>query len=94
MNSLEKTMLPESFAVRFQRNCRTYFTGEDVVGFVDVALTTWTEVNHVTLLFRGETLACWQEEETFSGVCNTIRAHKCHWRENVIINGRQITSSS
>lgn len=83
----KKKVVPQNFEIRFQRNCRTYFAGEDVVGFVDIDYKTWTEVDEMTLLFRGETLACWQDEDSDGSSKNTIRAHKCHWKEQISING-------
>ena len=80
------TSSQKNFEVRFQRNCRTYFGGEDVVGFVDIDYKTWTDVNQISLLFRGETLACWQDNENGDGSSqNTIRAHRCHWKEPILI---------
>ena len=77
------------FAVRFERKCRSYFTGECIEGFVDVDVNTSRILEDIGLLFRGETLACWQDNEEV-GQQNTIRVHRSHWKDEMTISGKNI----
>eukprot|EP00111_Clytia_hemisphaerica_P017386 TCONS_00051433-protein len=73
------------FAVRFERKCRSFFTGECIEGFIDVDVNTSRILEDIALLFRGETLACWQDNEE-AGQQNTMRVHRSHWKDEMIIS--------
>jgi len=75
------------FAVRFRRGCRTYYTGEVIDGFIDIDKESERLLEKIEVCFRGETLACWQDDDDETHKQNTIRAHKCHWKKDISVKG-------
>ena len=76
------------FELKFHKKEKTFYVGEKISGVVEIQTKGDVQKGEVSLIFRGESLVCWNEdEEKGNDQVTTIRCHRNHWLEKVFLFG-------
>lgn len=81
------------FGLRFHKNSQTFFPGDEITGIVEIEANVDIITNGgVEVIFRAESLACWNEEDEESSSSEnnkTVRCHRSFWTKTLCIFGNK-----